>query len=296
MATLNPGGSVRGFFMEIVSDPGDMQAVSLAWRKLGQQIALVPTMGYFHDGHLALMRYGRQHGDRLVVSLFVNPTQFGPSEDLDRYPRDLKQDAARARKVGVDVLYTPAAADMYPPGYQTYVSVEDLSQPMCGASRPGHFRGVATVVLKLFHQVLPHLAIFGEKDYQQLAVIKRMVADLNVPVEVVGRPIVREADGLAMSSRNSYLSPEERRSALGLYQALTEARVLAASGENNADKILAEVKQMISQNPHTRLDYAVLVDPATLQNVGTIHGSARLAVAAWVGGTRLIDNMLLEVN
>jgi pantoate--beta-alanine ligase len=296
MATLNPGGSVRGFFMEIVSDPGDMQAVSLAWRKLGQQIALVPTMGYFHDGHLALMRYGRQHGDRLVVSLFVNPTQFGPSEDLDRYPRDLKQDAARARKVGVDVLYTPAAADMYPPGYQTYVSVEDLSQPMCGASRPGHFRGVATVVLKLFHQVLPHLAIFGEKDYQQLAVIKRMVADLNVPVEVVGRPIVREADGLAMSSRNSYLSPEERRSALGLYQALTEARVIAASGENNADKILAEVKQMISQNPHTRLDYAVLVDPATLQNVGTIHGSARLAVAAWVGGTRLIDNMLLEVN
>jgi pantoate--beta-alanine ligase len=296
MATLNPGGSVRGFFMEIVSDPGDMQAVSLAWRKLGQQIALVPTMGYFHDGHLALMRYGRQHGDRLVVSLFVNPTQFGPGEDLDRYPRDLKQDAARARKVGVDVLYTPAAADMYPPGYQTYVSVEDLSQPMCGASRPGHFRGVATVVLKLFHQVLPHLAIFGEKDYQQLAVIKRMVADLNVPVEVVGRPIVREADGLAMSSRNSYLSPEERRSALGLYQALTEARVIAASGENNADKILAEVKQMISQNPHTRLDYAVLVDPATLQNVGTIHGSARLAVAAWVGGTRLIDNMLLEVN
>jgi pantoate--beta-alanine ligase len=296
MATLNPGGSVRGFFMEIVSDPGDMQAVSLAWRKLGQQIALVPTMGYFHDGHLALMRYGRQHGDRLVVSLFVNPTQFGPSEDLDRYPRDLKQDAARARKVGVDVLYTPAAADMYPPGYQTYVSVEDLSQPMCGASRPGHFRGVATVVLKLFHQVLPQLAIFGEKDYQQLAVIKRMVADLNVPVEVVGRPIVREADGLAMSSRNSYLSPEERRSALGLYQALTEARVIAASGENNADKILAEVKQMISQNPHTRLDYAVLVDPATLQNVGTIHGSARLAVAAWVGTTRLIDNMLLEVT
>jgi pantoate--beta-alanine ligase len=296
MATLNPGGSVRGFFMEIVSDPGDMQAVSLAWRKLGQQIALVPTMGYFHDGHLALMRYGRQHGDRLVVSLFVNPTQFGPSEDLDRYPRDLKQDAARARKVGVDVLYTPAAADMYPPGYQTYVSVEDLSQPMCGASRPGHFRGVATVVLKLFHQVLPHLAIFGEKDYQQLAVIKRMVADLNVAVEVVGRPIVREADGLAMSSRNSYLSPEERRSALGLYQALTEARVLAASGENNADKILSGVKQTLSANPHTRLDYAVLVDPATLQNVGTIHGSARLAVAAWVGTTRLIDNMLLEVT
>ncbi len=282
--------------MEIVSDPGDMQAVSLAWRKLGQRVAFVATMGYFHDGHLSLMHYGRQHGDRLVVSLFVNPAQFGPGEDLGRYPRNLKQDSAQAREVGVDVLYTPAAADMYPPGYQTYVTVEDLSQPMCGASRPGHFKGVATVVLKLFHQVLPHLAVFGEKDYQQLAVIKRLVADLNVPVEVVGRPIVREADGLAMSSRNTYLSPEERRSALGLFEALTQARNLAASGETKADKILAEVTQTISQNPHTRLDYAVLVDPITLQNVKTIQGSARLAVAAWVGGTRLIDNMLLEVN
>jgi pantoate--beta-alanine ligase len=282
--------------MEIVSDPGDMQAVSLAWRELGQRIALVPTMGYFHDGHLALMRYGREHGDRLVVSLFVNPAQFGPGEDLDRYPRNLQQDMGLARGVGVDVLYTPAAAEMYPPGYQTYVTVEDLSHPLCGASRPGHFKGVATVVLKLFNQVLPHLAIFGEKDYQQLAVIKRMVADLNVPVEVVGRPIVRESDGMAMSSRNSYLSPEERRSALVLFQALTRARDLAASGETQADKILTEVQQMISQPPHTRLDYAVLVDPETLQNLDTIQGSARLAVAAWVGGTRFIDNMLLEVN
>jgi pantoate--beta-alanine ligase len=293
---VNPGGSVRGFFMEIVRNPGDMQAVSREWRKLNQRIALVPTMGYFHEGHLSLMRYGREHGDRLVVSLFVNPTQFGPAEDLDRYPRNLEGDAALAREAGVDVLYTPAAADMYPEGYQTYVTVEDLSQPLCGASRPGHFRGVATVVLKLFHQVLPHLAIFGEKDYQQLAVIKRMVADLNVPVEVVGRPIVREADGLAMSSRNSYLSPEQRQSALGLFQALTRARNLAASGERKADKILSEVQQMISTSPHTRLDYAVLVDPATLQNVDTIEGSARLAVAAWVGTTRLIDNMLLEVT
>jgi len=273
-----------------------MQTVSLAWRQLGQNLAFVPTMGFFHEGHLSLMRYGREHAGRLVVSLFVNPAQFGPGEDLDRYPRDLEKDASLAREVGVDVLYTPNAADMYPPGFQTFVTVEDLSRPMCGAARPGHFRGVATVVLKLFHQVLPHLAIFGEKDYQQLAVIKRMVADLNVPVEVVGRPIVREADGLAMSSRNSYLSPEERRAALGLFQALTRARELAASGEAKADRILTEVKQMISQTPNARLDYAVLVDPATLQNVGAIQGSARLAVAAWVGGTRLIDNMLLEVN
>ena len=282
--------------MEIVSDPRDMQAVSLAWRRLNRRIALVPTMGFFHDGHLSLMRYGREQGDRLVVSLFVNPAQFGPAEDLNRYPRDLERDEALAREAGVDVLYNPAAADMYPEGYQTYVTVEDLSRPMCGASRPGHFRGVATVVLKLFHQVLPHLAIFGEKDYQQLAVIKRLVADLNVPVEVAGRPIVREADGLALSSRNSYLSPEERRSALVLFQALTRARDLAASGEAEAEKILSEVTRIIGSTPGTRLDYAVLVDPRTLTNVDIIRGSARLAMAAWVGGTRLIDNMLLEVN
>ena len=282
--------------MEIVSDPRDMQAISLAWRRLDRRIALVPTMGFFHDGHLSLMRYGRERGDRLVVSLFVNPAQFGPAEDLNRYPRDLERDEARAREAGVDVLYIPAAADMYPEGYQTYVTVEDLSRPMCGASRPGHFRGVATVVLKLFHQVLPHLAIFGEKDYQQLAVIKRLVADLNVPVEVAGRPIVREADGLALSSRNSYLSPEERRSALVLFQALTRARDLAASGEAEAEKILSEVTRIIGSTPGTRLDYAVLVDPQTLTNVDIIRGSARLAMAAWVGGTRLIDNMLLEVN
>jgi len=281
--------------MEIVNHPRDMQAASLAWRQQHQTIALVPTMGYFHEGHLSLMRYARERGDRLVVSLFVNPTQFGPSEDLDRYPRDLERDAALAREVGVDVLYTPNASQMYPEGYQTYVSVEDVSQGLCGASRPGHFRGVATVVLKLFNQVLPHLAVFGEKDYQQLVVIKRMVADLDVPVEVEGRPIVRETDGLALSSRNTYLSREERQAALCLFQALTRARDMAASGEHQADNILSHVKQTITSTPGTRLDYAVLVDPDSLQSVDTIRGSARLAVAAWVGDTRLIDNMLLEV-
>ncbi len=281
--------------MEIISDPRDMRAASLSWRQQGHKIAFVPTMGYFHEGHLALMRYGREQADRLVVSLFVNPAQFGPTEDLARYPRDLERDAALAREVGVDVLYTPTAPDMYPEGYQTYVSVEGLSQGLCGASRPGHFRGVATVVLKLFNQVLPHLAVFGEKDYQQLAVIKRLVTDLNVPVQVVGRPIVREADGLAMSSRNTYLSPEERGAALCLVQALTRARNLAAAGETGAQKILAEVQEYIAAQPHTRLDYAVLVDPDTLTEVDLIRGSARLAVAAWVGRTRLIDNMLIEV-
>ena len=279
--------------MEIVSDPRDMQAVSMAWRRLDRRIALVPTMGFFHDGHLSLMRYGREHGDRLVVSLFVNPAQFGPAEDLNRYPRDLERDEARAREAGVDVLYIPAAADMYPEGYQTYVTVEDLSRPMCGASRPGHFRGVATVVLKLFHQVLPHLAIFGEKDYQQLAVIKRLVADLNVPVEVIGRPIIREADGLAMSSRNAYLSPEERRSALCLSRSLKAARRLVSARKNNREEVLAVVRQIISTEPHTRIDYLALVDPDTLEEVETISNAARLALAVWVGNTRLIDNALL---
>ena len=281
--------------MEIISDPGDMQALSRAWRKVDVKIAFVPTMGFFHEGHLSLMRYGREMGDRLVVSLFVNPTQFGPTEDLDRYPREPERDAALAREVGVDVLYSPTAEAMYPEGYQTYVAVEGLSQGLCGPSRPGHFRGVATVVLKLFNQVLPHLAVFGEKDYQQLAVIKHMAADLDLPVEVVGRPIVREADGLALSSRNTYLSPEERQSALCLYKALTAARELAAGGETDADKILSTVRNMITSTPHTRLDYAALVDPDSLEEVKTIRGSTRLALAAWVGTTRLIDNMLLEV-
>jgi len=279
--------------MEIVSDPQDMQAISRAWREVGLRLALVPTMGYFHAGHVNLMDYGRTAAERLVVSLFVNPTQFGPNEDLARYPRDLERDAALARETGVDLLYTPTVADMYPAGYQTYVTVEGLSQGLCEASRPGHFRGVATVVLKLFNQVQPHLAIFGEKDYQQLQVIRRMAADLDLPVTVVGRPIVREADGLALSSRNSYLTPEERRSALCLSRSLKAARRLVSARKNHREEILAVVRQIISQEPHTRIDYLALVDPDTLEEVETITSAARLALAVWVGNTRLIDNALL---
>ncbi|MCX5892720.1 MAG: pantoate--beta-alanine ligase [Deltaproteobacteria bacterium] len=279
--------------MEISSDPREVRDRVAEWRGSGLKIALVPTMGYFHRGHLSLMEYGRTVGDRLVVSLFVNPTQFGPHEDLDRYPRDLEKDAALAREVGVDVLYTPTAAAMYPPGYQTYVEVEQLSQGLCGASRPGHFRGVATVVLKLFNQVQPDIAVFGEKDYQQLAVIKRMVADLDLPVEVVGRPIVREADGLALSSRNTYLNEAERAAALCLYRSLIAARELVASGAKNRDNILEAVRQMITSTPYTRIDYLALVDPATLREVETINGEARLLMAVWVGNTRLLDNTLL---
>jgi pantoate--beta-alanine ligase len=280
--------------MEIISDPAQMRQMAKDWRSQEHKIALVPTMGYFHEGHLSLMRYGREAADKLVVSLFVNPTQFGPNEDLARYPRDLERDAGMAREVGVDVVYTPPAETMYPPGYQTYVTVEELSRGLCGASRPSHFRGVATVVLKLLHQVQPHTAIFGEKDYQQLQVIRRLAADLNVPVEIVGRPIVREADGLAMSSRNTYLSPEERASALCLFRAIRAARELVLSGAKSRESIMEAVRGMITATPHTNIDYVALVHPDTLQEINTIENEARLALAVWVGKTRLIDNTLLS--
>ncbi|MEW6658800.1 MAG: pantoate--beta-alanine ligase [Thermodesulfobacteriota bacterium] len=280
--------------MEIVNNPVQMRQRAQEWRAAGQKIALVPTMGYFHEGHLSLMRYGREAAGRLVVSLFVNPAQFGPHEDLARYPRDLERDSGLAREVGVDVLYTPPAEAMYPPEYQTYVTVEGLSRGLCGASRPGHFRGVATVVLKLLNQVQPHLAVFGEKDYQQLQVVRRLAADLDLPVEIVGRPIVREADGLAMSSRNTYLSPEERASALCLFRAIKAARELVLSGAKSRESILEAVKGMISATPHTNIDYLALVHPDTLQEMDTIDKEARLALAVWVGKTRLIDNTLLS--
>ncbi len=279
--------------MDIIADPREMQERARSWRDQGLTIAFVPTMGYFHQGHLSLMDYGRKVGDKLVVSLFVNPTQFGPSEDLERYPRDLERDAEMAEDMGVDVLFAPSVEQMYPAGYQTFVAVDKVSQGLCGASRPGHFMGVTTVVLKLFNLVTPQVAIFGEKDYQQLVVIKRLASDLNLPVEVVGRPIVREDDGLAMSSRNTYLSPEERRSALCLYRALQAARRLVSACKSTREDILATVQQIISQTPHTRIEYAALVDPETLEDVETVQGAARLALAVWVGNTRLIDNSLL---
>jgi pantoate--beta-alanine ligase len=292
--TVPPEDQVWGFFMEIISDPQEMQALARQWRSLGLKSVLVPTMGYFHQGHISLMDYGKTVGDRLVVSLFVNPAQFGPQEDLARYPRDLDRDARLAREAGVDILYTPEAGAMYPPGYQTYVEVESLSRGLCGAPRPGHFRGVATVVLKLLNQVVPHTVVFGEKDYQQLMVVTRLVADLNVPVAVVGRPIIREADGLAMSSRNTYLNQEERGAALCLYRSLLAARELVLSGAKRRDSVMEAVRQIINSTPHTRIDYVSLVHPATLQEVETIEGEARLLLAVWINNTRLIDNTLLS--
>ena len=280
--------------MEIISDPQDMHTRAQQWRGQGLKVVLVPTMGFFHPGHLSLMEYAKTIGERLVVSLFVNPAQFGPQEDLSRYPRDLDRDLRLAREAGVHCLYTPEAGAMYPPGYQTYVAVESLSQGLCGASRPGHFRGVATVVLKLLNRVAPQVAVFGEKDYQQLMVVKRMVADLDVPTEIVGRPIVREPDGLAMSSRNTYLNPAERAAALCLYRALLAARELVASGVRRRENILEAVRQIINAAPGADLDYAALVDPETLKDVEAIEGEARLLLAVWINKTRLIDNTLLS--
>ncbi|MBM4289091.1 MAG: pantoate--beta-alanine ligase [Deltaproteobacteria bacterium] len=281
--------------MQVIRDLQDMQDLALAWRGRGETIVLVPTMGYFHQGHLSLMEYGRSRGDHLVVSIFVNPTQFGPQEDLDRYPRDFDRDCSLAREVGVDVIFAPDTTGMYPPGFQTFVTVEEVTRGLCGASRPIHFRGVATVVLKLFNLVQPQVAVFGEKDYQQLVTLQQLVTDLNLPVQVVGRPLVREADGLALSSRNVFLSPAERASALSLSQALFKARDLAANGERSRDRLFTALKPMFTCDPPINLDYLALVDSQTLKEIDTIHGPARLAVAAWVGQTRLIDNILLEV-
>ena len=281
--------------MQVINDLQEMQNLAMGWRVRGDRIVLVPTMGFFHQGHLSLMEYGRTRGDHLVVSIFVNPTQFGPQEDLERYPRDFERDCNLARDVGVNLIFAPEAVQMYPAGYQTFVTVAEVTRGLCGASRPTHFQGVATVVLKLFNLVQPQVAVFGEKDYQQLVTLQRLAADLNLPVEVVGRPLVREPDGLALSSRNVYLSPEERRSALKLSQALFKARELVANGELTRQNLFGVLKPLFASDPAITLDYLVLVDNQTLEEITEIDGQARLAVAARVGRTRLIDNILLEV-
>lgn len=279
--------------MEIIESPGEMTAWAEGVRSRGERIALVPTMGYFHEGHLALMRRGAALADRLVVSLFVNPIQFGPNEDLNRYPRAFARDREAAAGQGAAVLFAPRAEDVYPSGFASRVAVEGLTDTLCGASRPGHFTGVTTVVTKLFHMVAPHVAVFGEKDFQQLAVIRRMVADLNFPVEVIGHPIVREADGLAMSSRNSYLDPEERRRALCLYRSLVMAAAMVAGGERKSAAVETAVKEKISSLKEVSIDYVSIVDAKTLAPSPEVNPDSLLALAVKVGRTRLIDNCLL---
>ena len=256
----------------------------------GESIALVPTMGYFHKGHLCLMRRARELASRAVVSLFVNPIQFGPKEDLSRYPRDFHRDAASADREGVDVLFAPEAAAMYPEGSQTRVTVSGLTSGLCGASRPGHFEGVTTVVAKLFHLVKPNVAVFGQKDFQQLAVIRRMTADLNWDIEIVGHPIVREADGLAMSSRNVYLSSGERHSALALSRAIRHARQRVRAGLDDVAMLLHEVREIVTATPGVAVEYIECVDATTLAPCTTLAPGVVLALAARVGATRLIDN------
>ncbi|MDW7644946.1 MAG: pantoate--beta-alanine ligase [Desulfuromonadales bacterium] len=278
---------------EIVRSVDEMQQRCLALREAGKRIAFVPTMGWLHEGHLSLLREGRRRGDVLVLSIFVNPTQFGAGEDFDNYPRDLDRDAALAATAGADLIFAPVASDMYPRGYATYVDVEGLTEVLCGASRPGHFRGVTTVVTKLFTIVQPHVALFGQKDFQQLAVIRRMAMDLNLPVDVVGMPIVREADGLAMSSRNVYLSDEQRRQALVLSRALAAARQMAARGQTAADAVIAELTQLITAMPEARIDYLQICHQQTLQQQATIDPDSVLLLAVFIGQTRLIDNGFL---
>jgi pantoate--beta-alanine ligase len=282
--------------MEIIRSPAAMTAWSNSTEASGRTIALVPTMGFFHEGHLSLMRLAARQADCVVVSHFVNPIQFGPAEDLDRYPRDFRRDADLAAGERVDVLFAPEAEDMYLKNFQTRIMVADLGRELCGAGRPGHFEGVATVVAKLFNIVRPRLAVFGEKDFQQLAVIRRMAVDLNWPIEIVAHPIVREPDGLAMSSRNAYLSPEERRAAPCLWQAINHLRSLAAQGMTDALLLKAEARKILTAQSVAQIEYVEIVDQDTLLAQDQVTRNSRLALAVRIGRTRLIDNSGLSAN
>jgi pantoate--beta-alanine ligase len=274
----------------VIADPAAMSVWSEAARGKGEKIALVPTMGALHRGHLSLLAEARRRAQRVVLSIFVNPMQFGPQEDLAKYPRDLAGDLAKAASVGCDLAFVPEAASMYGPGFQTAIDVREVSQGLCGARRPGHFVGVATVVCKLFNVVRPHLAFFGEKDFQQLAVIRRMVTDLNMPVEIVGLPTVREPDGLALSSRNAYLSPSDRQRATALYAGLSAAKALAEKGERRAS-VLLEVATTEIAGRVDRIDYLEIRVADDLKPLAAIDRPAVMLVAAFVGGNRLIDNL-----
>ncbi len=279
--------------MDVVNRVVELRERVRAARAGGSVIGVVPTMGAFHEGHLELMRRAKAECGFVVVTLFVNPTQFGPSEDLSRYPRDLEGDRRMAASTGADLLFAPPVEEVYPPGSRTWVTVEDLTQGLCGASRPTHFRGVTTVVAKLFNMVQPDRAYFGEKDYQQLQVIRQMTRDLDFPIEIVPCPIVREADGLAMSSRNRYLSPEQRVSGLALHRALSAARARFADGERAAEALLQAARAEVEAESGVRLDYLELVEATELTPVDRVERPALLAGAIYVGSTRLIDNTVL---
>ena len=280
--------------MEIIKHIDEMQKRQEAIRLKGKKIAFVPTMGFLHKGHESLLVEGRKRADDLVLSIFVNPTQFAQNEDLSTYPKNIEGDLAIAERNGADAVFLPDNTEVYRGGHQTYVNLENLPNYLCGLSRPGHFRGVATVVSKLFNIVKPHVAVFGQKDFQQLAIIRQMTKDLNFDIEIVGVPTLREHDGLAMSSRNSYLNAEQRQTALCLIKSLQNALDLVKNGETNPEEIIRNSSEIIASYPETSIDYLAVCDPVSLETVSVISGPVLFAMAVKVGSTRLIDNMILE--
>lgn len=281
--------------MLIVRSPAEMKNLSLTLQKGGDSIGLVPTMGALHDGHLSLVNIAKKNCDTVVMSIFVNPVQFGPNEDFKKYPRPFQEDCQKAQDAGVDIIFAPSPQDMYPQNFSTYVEVDRITDLLCGASRPGHFRGVATVVLKFFNIVLPQVAIFGQKDAQQLFVIKRMVRDLNCPVRIISAPIFREHDGLAMSSRNVYLTPAERADVPLIFQSLQSARKLFEQGTTNASVLIDHIRHMCTGSERFKIEYVEIVDTIHLQPVDTVSGAVLLAIACKTteSATRLIDNVIL---
>lgn len=277
--------------MKFVTDISKMRKLSLAAKAEGRTVGFVPTMGYLHEGHLSLIRAARAETDPVVVSIFVNPTQFAPGEDFKRYPRALERDKRLAKRAGTDIVFHPSPLEMYPRGFSTYVEETALSKHLCGRSRPTHFRGVASVVLKLFNIVQPDVAYFGQKDAQQALIIKRMVRDLNVPIEIRVLPIVREADGLALSSRNAYLSPEERNEATVLHTALMEAKKRVIMGEMDASRIKEAIRRTLQSSRRTKIDYVSVVDRDSLEEIEQLRGNVLIALAVFIGTTRLIDNI-----
>lgn len=281
--------------VQIIESLKQMQKLSDSWRAKGERIALVPTMGYLHEGHLSLVRKAQTSADIVVVSIYVNPTQFGADEDLESYPRDLERDAKLAKDAGCDFIFAPSDDEMYPHRYLTYVTVEEITKVLCGALRPIHFRGVTTIVAKLFNAVKPHVAVFGQKDAQQAMVVKQMTRDLNYDVDIEVTPIVREPDGLAMSSRNKYLSPEERRDAPILYHSLTLAEEMIVSGERRSLVIKDAMQEMIEAVESSNIDYISIVDATTLEETEVIRGEVLIALAVRFGKARLIDNLMISV-
>jgi pantoate--beta-alanine ligase len=279
--------------MQTISSAAEMTAFSKAAQRAGKRVGFVPTMGALHEGHLSLVRAAHAHSDVVVVSIFVNPTQFGPNEDFAKYPRSFEKDRVMLEHEGAGCVFSPSVEEMYPPGATTWVTVEGLSEKLDGRSRPGHFRGVTTVVSKLFNIVQPEAAFFGQKDAAQVAIVRKMVLDLNFDVKIIVCPIVRESDGLAMSSRNAYLTPEQRKQATVLHRALECVRARISEGESNVQNLIGVGKQTIAQEPGVRLDYVEIVNPDTLDPLTDISGAALIAVAAYLGTTRLIDNLLV---